>query len=466
MPRATLVSSLLLASMLGGCMSGGEFTCADDQACAGVGPGARCEANGWCSYEDEACGEGRRYGDHAGDGLGGLCVGEEPATGSASTSGPVSTSSTTVGDPTLDGPDASQGASAGPGSSPGTDDTGPVLDDWWDCGWAARRGLTLDVPATGEVLADVPVLVILDASRIDPSIMADDGRDLRFVADDGVTVLPHELEQWSPEGLSWAWVRVPSLPPGQTRLTLYYGNPAAEPLDPTAVWSGYAGVWHMGFEFADATGNNEPGQGMATTTDGQAGPAQRFVPPQDGVAVTVSPALDGLFAAGGTASAMIRASGWGDNGQGLVIGRADSPNGDGGWVLAVDGARQALRFVRGFTMNRRTWYTPDGSLVLHAWHHVAVVYQDDPVADPAIYIDGVPQSLSAQGMTNGSPDPEQAPTLHIGGVPFTTADTFDGIVDETRLIPVPRSAAWMTVETAALRDELASYDAQQSSPCG
>lgn len=462
MPRATLVSSLLLISTLGGCAGGGEFTCADDQACAGVGPGARCEANGWCSYEDEACADGRRYGDHAGDGLGGLCVGEEPATGGTSTSGPTPT---TPGDPTLDGPDSSPDTSAGAGSSPGTDDTGPVQGDWWDCGWAVRRGLTLDVPDTGEVLQGVPVLVILDASRIDPSIMADDGHDLRFVADDGVTVLPHELEQWSPEGLSWAWVRVPELSPGSNHLTMYYGNPVAESLDPTAVWSGYAGVWHMGFELGDSTGNNGLGQGSATTTDGQAGPAQRFAPPEDGVEVIASPALDGLFVAGGTATAMVRASGWGDNEQGLVVGRADSSNGDGGWVLAVDGAREALRFARGFTMNRRTWYTPDDSLLLHAWHHVAVVYQDDAAADPTIYIDGVPQSLSSQGMTNGSPEPEQAPTLHIGGVPFTTVDTFDGIVDETRVIPVPRSAAWMTVEVAALRDELASFDAPQSSPC-
>jgi hypothetical protein len=460
MPRATFMILLALAASIGGCAGTEAFTCADDEACAGVGPGARCEANGWCSYEDETCDGGRRYGDLAGDGLGGVCLGEEGGTHGTTTGSPM-TSPTTEDPPSDDTSTDTDGLDTAT-----SEDTGPpVSEGWWDCGWAERRELTLDVPDTGEVLAGFPVLVILDASRIDASIMAADGRDLRFVAEDGTTVLPHQLEQWSPAGLSWAWVRMSELPPGETRLTMYYGNPAATPTDGTAVWGGYTGVWHMGFEFADATGISAPGLGTAVTDWGQAGPAQRFVPPLDGIAVTPSPPLDGLFAQGGTITAMIRASGWGSNEQGLVVGRADGPNGDGGWVLAVDGSGEALRFARGFTINRRTWYTPDGSLSLHAWRHVAVVYQDDALADPVFYVDGVPQRAIPQGMSNGDPEPDDAPTLHLGGEPSSGEQTFDGIVDEVRVAPLPRSGAWMTVEVAALRDELASYGAPQSSPC-
>lgn len=460
MPRATLVISLPLAAALGGCSPTSSFTCAEDQACAGAGPEAQCEANGWCSVADDACADGRRYADHAGDGLGGVCLGEEGGTqGTSASAGTSVGSPTTTPDPSLDdtrGTDASESASA---------DTGPpVLEPWWDCGWVARRELTLEVPDVGESLVDVPVLVVLDASRIDPSIMAVDGHDLRFVAEDDASVLSHELEQWAPEGLSWAWVRVPELHPGTNRLLMYYGNPAASPSNGGAeVWSGYTGVWHMGFEFADATGTNEPGLGMATGAAGQAGPAQRFVS-GDGIAVTPSPSIDGLFAQGGTLTAMIRASSWGDNEEGLVVGRSDTPTGDGGWVLTVDGT-SALRFARGFTTNRRTWFTPDLSLGLHAWHHVAVVYQDDPFGDPTFYLDGVPQRAEAQGMGNGRPEPDDAPLLLLGGEPFAPGQAFDGILDEVRMAPVLRSAAWMAVEVASLRDELASYGAPQSSPC-
>jgi len=455
MPRTMLVISSLAVLLLGACTGGGEFACADDQACVGVGPGARCEVSGWCSFEDEVCDSGHRYGDHAGDGLGGVCVGEDDATGGTSSGTPPSTTPAT----TLDGP-----LDTSPSTSDTSDDTGPpVQEGWWDCGWAERRGLVLDVPDTGEVLTDVPVLVVLDASRIDPSIMATDGRDLRFVAEDGTTVLSHQLEQWSAEGLSWAWVRVPELHAGTNVVTMYYGNPSAELLDGAPVWSSYTGVWHMGFEFADATATSAPGLGMATMAAGQVGPAQRFTPPNDGVEIMPGAAVGGLFAAGGTITAMIRPSGFGDGEQGLVVGRFESPNGDGGWVLAVDGSRQALRFARGVTVGRRTWYTPDGSLVLDAWHHVAVVYEDSERGDPTVYIDGVSQPVALQGTSNGGPEPDDVPPLYIGGVPFT--DTFDGIIDEVRVAPLPRSAAWVTVELAALRDELASYGAPESSAC-
>lgn len=450
MPRVTPWVSMLLATALGGCGGQGAFGCSDDDACSGAGPGAQCEANGYCSFEDETCPEGRRFGDHAGDALGGQCVTPASATGSTS-GGPTSTTL----DPSLD-----ESGSPSTGSS---DDTGPVPQaPWWDCRWAARRALTLELPDTGETLFDVPVLMVLDPTRIDAAIMALDGRDLRFVTEDGAAVLPLDIEQWSPAGLSWAWVRVPELHAGSNRIDMYYGSPEAPALDPSEVWSSYTGVWHLGFELADATGINPPGDGLATTTSGQAGPAQHFARPSEGMEVLPSALADGLFTAGGTITAMIRPSGWGGNGEGLVLRRSDNAAGDGGWVLALDRDREGLRFSRGFTTSRGTWYSLDPPLTLHTWHHVAVVYQDDPVSDPAVFIDGVPQRLDGQAAPNGRPEPDTAASLFLGGVPTTTSQTFDGIIDEVRMAPVPRSPAWILVQEAALRDELVSYGAAQS----
>lgn len=55
-----------------------EFQCKDDGDCDGEEALGRCEANGWCSFPDDTCGSGRRYGTHAGDGLASLCVPVEP----------------------------------------------------------------------------------------------------------------------------------------------------------------------------------------------------------------------------------------------------------------------------------------------------------------------------------------------------------------------------------------------------
>ena len=57
---------------------GAAFHCETDAQCTG-GPGAgRCEMlNGFCSFEDEDCTSGQRYGTSSGS-LSGVCVGEEP----------------------------------------------------------------------------------------------------------------------------------------------------------------------------------------------------------------------------------------------------------------------------------------------------------------------------------------------------------------------------------------------------
>jgi hypothetical protein len=53
------------------------FRCADSAACVDAGGRqGTCEPSGWCSFADAACDPaGRRYGEFAGDGVAGLCVG-------------------------------------------------------------------------------------------------------------------------------------------------------------------------------------------------------------------------------------------------------------------------------------------------------------------------------------------------------------------------------------------------------
>lgn len=63
---------LLLALACAGCLRSSSFACAEDSQCTGS-PGGTCQAVGFCSFADESCPGGQRYGDHSGP-YAGQCV--------------------------------------------------------------------------------------------------------------------------------------------------------------------------------------------------------------------------------------------------------------------------------------------------------------------------------------------------------------------------------------------------------
>ena len=55
-----------------------------------------------------------------------------------------------------------------------------------------------------------------------------DGSDIRFTDDDGVTHLPHWIEEWDYGAKAIIWVKVPLIPASSTKtIYMYYGNPIA-----------------------------------------------------------------------------------------------------------------------------------------------------------------------------------------------------------------------------------------------
>lgn len=68
-----MTRTALFALVLGlfGCDASETFNCLEDAQC---GEGGVCEANSTCSFEDEACASGRRYGEFAPMGIAGACV--------------------------------------------------------------------------------------------------------------------------------------------------------------------------------------------------------------------------------------------------------------------------------------------------------------------------------------------------------------------------------------------------------
>jgi hypothetical protein len=76
-----LVVAVAACASLGGCADA-VFACEADDDCES-GELGRCEANGFCSFPDEGCPTGRRYGEFAGSDLAGTCVLDEDTTSSS-----------------------------------------------------------------------------------------------------------------------------------------------------------------------------------------------------------------------------------------------------------------------------------------------------------------------------------------------------------------------------------------------
>ena len=106
--------------------------------------------------------------------------------------------------------------------------SGPTRSDipWWDDIWTYRRILTFYNSGQNENLTSFPLLVRLNSSRISYGATQDNGEDLRFIDEDGSTVLDTEIEVWNESGESVVWVNVPQIATSSMSdyLMMYYWN--------------------------------------------------------------------------------------------------------------------------------------------------------------------------------------------------------------------------------------------------
>ncbi|MDR2638109.1 MAG: DUF2341 domain-containing protein, partial [Zoogloeaceae bacterium] len=127
---------------------------------------------------------------------------------------------------------------------------------WWQADWKYRKPITIDAAAAGlnTGVGRMPVLVRLHAGNFVFDGVAPDGKDLRFIAADGRSVLNHQIEHFdSTLGMALIWVDVPNVgAAGPQTIWMYYGNEKALPssngqlsFDPD-----YTAVYH----FDEATG--------------------------------------------------------------------------------------------------------------------------------------------------------------------------------------------------------------------
>lgn len=141
------VCLLGIAAALSGCTQS-TFQCAEDSACVVEGIAGSCEANGFCSFPDEECSSGRRFGQEAPAEFAGICVSSQGSSGEDG-----STSSTGAGstDPATTLPELTSDT-GGAGSTSGAD-----------------TGEEVGSSATGETMGPGPNVVFVSSTGMSPA---------------------------------------------------------------------------------------------------------------------------------------------------------------------------------------------------------------------------------------------------------------------------------------------------------
>ena len=101
---------------------------------------------------------------------------------------------------------------------------GEVRTKWLD-GWKYRR--SIDLANNGSILNDYPVQLDLTSHDFNYSRAKGQGEDVRYIDMNG-SALNYWIEEWNTSGASKIWVNVSEIPPGSSRLWMYYGNPTAD----------------------------------------------------------------------------------------------------------------------------------------------------------------------------------------------------------------------------------------------
>lgn len=315
------------------------------------------------------------------------------------------------------------------------------------------KSITITVSSTsvaqGVSLADFPVLVRL-STAIDGFSYSDfqqqNGGDIAFLDSRG-NVLAHEIDTWNTDGESLVWVKVPTFARG-TKIYMVYGNSSySRNVTATDVWSGYAGVWHLGEatgSLADSTGHSLSASrvggnpSLITQVSGPVGNAIYQEDEEGNSTCLEVPSYDSLAVGGSFA-----VSGW-FNADSVTYARLFSRGTSDVAGFEAECGSDGSIYVRGSTAESHFVYTDATSLVGN-WTHVTVVYDDTAVS---IYVNGI---LARSGTTDAVVDNGNPFYIGCSGVAGNKW-SLKGKIDEFRLLDAVPSADWIAADYATVTE--------------
>ena len=308
---------------------------------------------------------------------------------------------------------------------------------WWNPSWTQRQSVTLDTSDVKSPVGPASVLVRLYDGNFQFSAAREDGSDLRFIAADGKTMLPYQIESYdSMFSEAFVWVGLPEVKPGaQEVFYLYSGNqePAmAAATTPAAAFDGESAVYHFagrGSAPTDSTANANNSETVAATAEGSIIGNSLMLLGNSSVVIASSPSLDWKVGQSFTLSMWIKPSTLQANA--VVVSRGA---GNTGFRLLLD---QGVPVVDiGGVRSQAT--TP---LTVGTWVHLAVVAESGNVRI----------STNGETITNFAASlPALTTPLVIGGMKPEEPGIlgFAGEIDELRVSNSARGAGW--IQFAAL----------------
>ncbi len=299
---------------------------------------------------------------------------------------------------------------------------------WWNPAWTQRQTLTLDTGSDAAGLSESPgtatVLVRLSDGSFPFASAREDGSDLRFIAADGKTVLPYQVESF--DNLlneAYVWVKLPDIKSGaKETVYLYSGNPApdAGPKPTDAYDADTALVWHFagrGAAPADTTSNGNNAAAPATTAEGSLiGNGLRLLTTP--VLLPESPSLEWKANQALTIATWIKPAALQDNA--IVLSR-----GEGAQSVQIL-LNQGVPVIKLGTQTSAA----GAPVAASTWSHLALVAGEGKVQ---LFLNGAPYA-SLDGSL-----PALTTPISLGA----ETSGFAGELDELTVSTVARSAAWL-----------------------
>ena len=308
-------------------------------------------------------------------------------------------------------------------------------DAWWNPAWTQRQKLTLDTGAAAitDATGGVTVLVRLFDGNFQFAGARDDGSDLRFVAADGKTVLPHQIESY--DNLlneAFVWVKLPDVKPdSKETFDIYFGNAdAAMPAAPTpaeACDTDTTLAYHFagrGTAPTDATANGNNAETAGTTAEGSLiGNGLRLLGTAP-VTIQNSASLEWVQGQPLTISTWVKPSALQANA--IILSRAD---GKSSFRLLLD---QGIPLIEVGSARSQ----PGAPIPVGTWSHLVLVADGKTLR---IFLNGVPYNS-----IDGSLPALNTP-MALGGL-ITEASgisAYTGEIDEFSISKTARSMGWI-----------------------
>jgi hypothetical protein len=336
--------------------------------------------------------------------------------------------------------------------------------------WSVRHEIT--IPQTTSVLTDFPVYVDLSdlsatfwsaiESAAVSTVQGDSiGGDIRVTQSDGETEVPFEpVKVNGTTDSGELHFKATTSNVGTTTYYIYGGNSAATAYATNAT-NGAEAVWSNGFTFvdhgdgSDSTGNGNTATGVSVTlanTSGLIGEATAL----DGTAdyISYGDKFDAVSSASftfsmlhkrDTAATFMPIFGKGESSASLQVFRYNNNNILSALFYSSDNLS---------AYNSTAQYANTSN-----YHVVTLTHTWGSGADTEFYYDGVNDGTASYVVGTGADVPgNSTQPFTVGSTPnIQVPQWFDGIVDETRLSSVIRSADWISNQDGNLLNSASWY---------